>query len=128
DHVQAASPLALAGPARLPRLTSVRHASGGPGTGDGPGAAPVPARMSAGEGLFLHRVVPEDWASHRALRLDMLEADPGAFWADPHEARARDEETWREEIRGPRVHLQARRSGEVLGGIALLPEGYTPEQ
>lgn len=84
--------------------------------------------MSAGEELFLHRVVPEDWASHRALRLDMLEADPGAFWADPHEARARDEETWREEIRGPRVHLQARRSGEVLGGIALLPEGYTPEQ
>lgn len=75
----------------------------------------------------LHRVRPEDWRSHRALRLDMLEADPDAFWADPAEARSRDERTWREEIAGPRLHLQARRGSEVLGGIALLPAGYTPE-
>lgn len=75
----------------------------------------------------IHRVTGEDWASHRDLRLDMLAADPEAFWADPAEARRRDERQWRREIAGPRVHLQARRGGSVLGGIALLPAGYTPE-
>lgn len=82
----------------------------------------------AGE-LRMHRVSTEDWASHRALRLDMLAADPDAFWADPAEARARTAAQWRAEIAGPRVHLQARVAGteEVLGSIALLPAGYTPE-
>lgn len=93
----------------------------------------------------VRRVGPEDWASHRALRLDMLEADPDAFWADPAEARARTEQDWRDELAGPRIHLQAVRAEqepggeqepgaqhalggeEVLGGIALLPTGYTPE-
>ncbi|ATG55021.1 GNAT family N-acetyltransferase [Brachybacterium ginsengisoli] len=77
--------------------------------------------------LLIHRVEPRDWAAHRDLRLDMLAADPEAFWADPAEARARAAEQWREEIAGPRIHLQARRGTEVLGGIALLPAGYTPE-
>ena len=73
------------------------------------------------------RVRPEDWASHRDLRLDMLTIDPDAFWADVDEVRARDEGQWRREIRGPRIHLQARRGEDVLGGIALLPQGYTPD-
>ncbi|ASK66916.1 GNAT family N-acetyltransferase [Brachybacterium avium] len=77
--------------------------------------------------LRIHRVGAEDWASHRDLRLDMLAADPDAFWADPEEARARTPQQWREEIAGDRLHLQARRGHEVLGGIALLPAGYTPE-
>ena len=81
----------------------------------------------AGTDLRIHRVAGEDWASHRALRLDMLEADPEAFWADPAEVRARTERQWREEIAGPRLHLQARRGDAVLGGIALLPEGYVPQ-
>lgn len=75
----------------------------------------------------VHRVVAEDWRAHRALRLEMLAADPDAFWADPEEVRARTAAQWREEIAGPRIHLQARDGDEVLGGIALLPEGYTPE-
>jgi ribosomal protein S18 acetylase RimI-like enzyme len=78
-------------------------------------------------GVRIHRVGVDDWVSHRALRLDMLAADPEAFWADPDEARARTEQQWREEIAGPRLHLQARRGEDVLGGIALLPAGYTPE-
>lgn len=77
--------------------------------------------------LHIHRVGAEDWASHRALRLAMLSADPDAFWADLDEARARTDSQWRQEIAGPRLHLQARRGQEVLGGIALLPAGYTPQ-
>ncbi|MDV3296439.1 MAG: GNAT family N-acetyltransferase [Brachybacterium paraconglomeratum] len=82
-------------------------------------AAPLPVEV--------HRVLPEQWRAHRDLRLDMLEADPDAFWADLGEVRSRTEEQWREEIAGPRIHLQARVGETVLGGIALLPEGYTPE-
>lgn len=73
------------------------------------------------------RAGPEDWAAHRDLRLDMLRDAPEAFWASFEEVRARTEQQWRQEIRGPRIHLQARRGEEVLGGIAVLPEGYTPE-
>ncbi|MDN6302360.1 MAG: GNAT family N-acetyltransferase [Brachybacterium sp.] len=93
------------------------------------GAAPQPAEVltESGTALWVHRVGSEDWASHRDLRVDMLTADPTAFWADPDEARARTAQQWREEIAGPRLHLQARRGREVLGGIALLPAGYTPE-
>ncbi|MDN5821728.1 MAG: GNAT family N-acetyltransferase [Brachybacterium sp.] len=80
-----------------------------------------------GLALRIHRVGAEDWTSHRDLRLDMLAADPEAFWADPDETRARTMQQWREEIAGPRLHLQARRGHKVLGGIALLPAGYTPE-
>lgn len=82
-------------------------------------AAPLPVEV--------HRVLPEQWRAHRDLRLDMLEADPDAFWANLGEVRSRTEEQWREEIAGPRIHLQARVGETVLGGIALLPEGYTPE-
>jgi ribosomal protein S18 acetylase RimI-like enzyme len=74
----------------------------------------------------IHRVRVEDWRSHRELRLAMLAADPDAFWADPVEAQGRTAAQWREEIAGPRLHLQAREGDEVLGGIALLPQGYTP--
>src|SRR5699024_12486671 len=47
----------------------------------------------------VHRVLPEQWRAHRELRLDMLEADPDAFWADLAEVRSRTEAQWREEIR-----------------------------
>ncbi|WP_341855307.1 hypothetical protein [Brachybacterium sp. GPGPB12] len=73
--------------------------------------------------LEVHRVLPEQWRAHRDLRLDMLEADPDAFWADLAEVRSRTEEQWREEIAGPRIHLQARADETVLGGIALFARG-----
>ena len=87
--------------------------------------APAGAARTDAE-LRIHRVGAEDWVSHRDLRLDMLSADPDAFWADLDEVRARTAQQWREEIAGPRLHLQARRGPDVLGGIALLPTGYTP--
>lgn len=90
------------------------------GAGDpatGPGAVAV----------RVHRVEPSDWASHRDLRLAMLGADPRAFWADLATVRRWEQEQWREEILGPRIHLQARRGADAHGGIALLPAGYTPE-
>lgn len=92
---------------------------GDPGCARHDDAPPLPVEV--------HRVLPEEWRAHRDLRLEMLEADPDAFWADPAEMRSRTEAQWREEIVGPRIHLQARAGDEVLGGVALLPEGYTPE-
>ncbi|MGY5764377.1 GNAT family N-acetyltransferase [Brachybacterium sp. DNPG3] len=75
----------------------------------------------------LHRVGPQDWESHRDLRLDMLRADPDAFWARADQLSAWDEADWRRDAAGPRRHIQVRRGGAVLGGIGVLPEGYTPE-
>ena len=85
------------------------------------------APATTGTTLRIHRVTGQDWESHRDLRLDMLRADPDAFWADLDETAARTAQQWRAEIAGPRIHLQARRGTEVLGGIALLPAGYTPQ-
>src|SRR5699024_8583905 len=119
DHEQAASPLALPGAAGLPRLiVGTLHTTDGAGSPhEDPGAVAV----------SVVRVGPEEWAAHRDLRLDMLRDAPAAFWASLEEVRARTEQQWRQELRGPRIQLQARRGTEVLGGIAVLPEGYTPE-
>ncbi|WP_232820405.1 GNAT family N-acetyltransferase [Brachybacterium sp. YJGR34] len=78
--------------------------------------------------LAVVRVGPEDWERHRDLRLAMLRDAPEAFWADPAEVARRSEEEWRAELAGPRLHLQARRAQEVLGGIGVLPEGYVPQE
>lgn len=86
--------------------------------------------------LRVVRVGPEDWARHRALRLEMLEESPMSFWATLEETRQRTEAQWREELHGPRIHFQARHVDEAgadradlppAGGIALLPQGYTDE-
>lgn len=90
------------------------------------GAGP-PTGASGAVAVSVTQVTPEDWKLHRDLRLDMLADAPEAFWASQDEVRARTEQQWRTEIRGPRLHLQARRDPEVLGGIAVLPQGYTPE-
>lgn len=81
----------------------------------------------ADEPLRIHRVGPEDLDAHRRLRLEMLAADPNAFWARRDEVARWSEDRWREDLRGPRLHLQARVGHEVQGGIAVLPEGYVPE-
>ncbi len=73
------------------------------------------------------RVGEEDWRSHRDLRLDMLADSPRAFWAQLAEVQDRTPEQWREELRGPRIHLQARCVDQVMGSLAVLPQGYTPE-
>ncbi|MCT1385807.1 GNAT family N-acetyltransferase, partial [Brachybacterium sp. p3-SID1565] len=73
------------------------------------------------------RVGEEDWRSHRDLRLDMLADSPRAFWAQLAEVQDRTPEQWREELRGPRIHLQARCGDQVMGSLAVLPQGYTPE-
>lgn len=90
------------------------------------GAGP-PQEVSGAVAASVTRVVPDDWISHRDLRLAMLSDAPEAFWASLEEVRARTEQQWRQEIQGPRIHLQARHGEEVLGGIAVLPQGYTPE-
>ncbi|UYG16490.1 GNAT family N-acetyltransferase [Brachybacterium huguangmaarense] len=77
--------------------------------------------------LRIRRVGLEDLAAHRRLRLEMLAADPDAFWARREDVARWSDERWREDIRGPRLHLQARVGDEVQGGIAVLPEGYTAE-
>lgn len=83
-------------------------------------------RTGAGA-VAVHRVGPEDWLAHRDLRLTMLRTDPEAFWAQADVLAGWGEQQWRADATGPRLHLQARRRDEVLGGIGLLPEGYTPE-
>lgn len=91
-------------------------------------AAPDGAGSPSGEtgavAVRLHRVGPEDWRSHRELRLAMIDADPEAFWVPPDIRTAWDEARWRADAAGPRLHLQARRGEAVLGGIGVLPQGY----
>lgn len=90
------------------------------------GAGP-PREVSGAVAASVARVVPDDWISHRDLRVAMLSDAPEAFWASLEEIRSRTRQQWRREIQGPRIHLQARRGDQVLGGIAVLPQGYTPE-
>src|SRR5699024_12038111 len=103
------APRALPLAAVLPRLSvGTPHTTVGAGSPhEDPGAVAV----------SVVRVGPEEWAAHRDLRLDMLRDAPEAFWASLEEVRARTEQQWRQELRGPRIHLQARRGTEVLGGI-----------
>lgn len=93
-------------------------------TADGAGA---PERGTGAVALSVVRVTPDQWASHRALRLDMLATDPDAFWSRLADVEDRTEQQWRDEIAGPRIHLQARQGEAVLGGIAVLPQGYTED-
>ena len=83
---------------------------------------------TAREALLVRRVLSEHWEAHRGLRLAMLEADPGAFWARIEDCRDLTREDWIQDIAGPRLHLQALSGDEVVGGIAVLPQGYTPAE
>lgn len=82
---------------------------------------------SAADLVRVHRVLPAQWRAHRDLRLQMLADAPDAFWATLDDVRERTPRQWREEIEGPRIHLQATRGDQVAGGIAVDPIGYTPE-
>lgn len=91
------------------------------------GGAGTPATGPGAAAVRVVRVAEDDWESHRDLRLDMLRDAPRAFWAKLAEVEERSEQQWRQEIRGPRIHLQARHGEQVLGSLAVLPQGYTDE-
>lgn len=94
-------------------------------TNDGAGSA---AERAGAVGVQVHRVGPDEWESHRDLRLAMIDAEPDAFWFPPDIRTRWGEQEWRDDATGPRIHLQARRAGDVLGGIGVLPQGYVPEE
>src|SRR3954452_7478747 len=68
--------------------------------------------------LHLHRVAPEDWESHRDLRLEMLEDAPDAFWFTYADEAAYDEADWRQRIEGAWL-VQAQDADGVLGSAGL---------
>lgn len=84
--------------------------------------------MAAPPGLSLHRVTERDWASHRDLRLEMLQEAPDAFWTTHAEVVDRDEAAWRSAVTGAVRVLQARTDQDLpLGTLGILPEGYAQE-
>lgn len=68
--------------------------------------------------LHLHRVTPDDWESHRDVRLEMLTDAPEAFWFTYADEAAYDEADWRERIEGAWL-VQARDADGVLGSAGL---------
>jgi ribosomal protein S18 acetylase RimI-like enzyme len=68
--------------------------------------------------LTLHEVTPEDWESHRDIRLEMLENAPDAFWFTHADEAVYDEADWRERIEGAWL-VQARDASGVLGSAGL---------
>src|SRR3954463_7602360 len=72
--------------------------------------------------LHLHRVSPDDWESHRDLRLEMLEDAPDAFWFTYADEAAYDEADWRQQIEGAWL-VQAQDADGVLGSAGLGSHG-----
>src|SRR3954447_17528307 len=68
--------------------------------------------------LHLHPVSPEDWESHRDVRLAMLQEAPDAFWFTHADEAAYDEADWRERIEGAWL-VQARDRQGLLGSAGL---------
>ena len=109
-------------------MTTSHHADGAADPTPGGGAVSVSEGPPPRDEPLVRRVLPEHWEAHRDLRLAMLETDPGAFWARLEDYREMTREGWIQDITGPRLHLQALSGDEVVGGIAVLPQGYTPEE
>ncbi len=76
--------------------------------------------------LTVHRVTPDDWRSHRDLRLEMLQATPDAFFTQYADVVDFDEETWRKRIAG-QCHVQARLDGDPVGSVGVWDDPETPE-
>ncbi len=68
--------------------------------------------------IELVRLTPEDWMSHRALRLRALATDPSAFGASYADNAAYDEATWRSRL-ATATYWQARSEGAPVGMIGL---------
>jgi ribosomal protein S18 acetylase RimI-like enzyme len=69
-------------------------------------------------GIHLHLVRPENWESHRDIRLKMLHDAPDAFWFTYADEAVFDEADWRERIEGAWL-VQARDGSGVLGSAGL---------
>ncbi len=68
--------------------------------------------------MHLHTVRPDDWESHRDVRLAMLQDAPDAFWFTYADEAVYDEADWRERIEGAWL-VQARDASGVLGSAGL---------
>ena len=75
--------------------------------------------------LTIHRVTPDDWQSHRDLRLEMLRDAPDAFFTQYDDVVGFDEDTWRERI-ASQFHLQARLDGDPVGSVGVWDDPATP--
>jgi GNAT superfamily N-acetyltransferase len=71
--------------------------------------------------VTLHPVRPEDWRSHRDLRLEMLAAAPDAFWTQYSDVADLDEAAWRARIAGQH-HIQARIGDDPVGSVGLFAD------
>lgn len=75
--------------------------------------------------LTVHRVTPDDWESHRDLRLEMLQAAPDAFFTQYADVVDFDEDTWRGRI-ATQCHFQARLEGDPVGSVGVWDDPETP--
>ena len=90
-----------------------------PGASGGPGASGASGATGGGHpAMHLHTVGPDDWESHRDIRLEMLVAAPDAFWFTHADEAVYDEADWRERIEGAWL-VQARDASGVLGSAGL---------
>ncbi len=76
--------------------------------------------------VHLHVLQPDDWESHRDLRLAALLDAPDAFWFTHAEEAADEESDWRERIANAWI-VQARDADGVLG-TAGLGSHWEPER
>jgi ribosomal protein S18 acetylase RimI-like enzyme len=76
--------------------------------------------------MHLHPVTPEDWESHREVRLAMLQDAPEAFWFTYADEAVYDEADWRERIEG--AWLVQARDADGLIGSAGLGSHWEPER
>jgi ribosomal protein S18 acetylase RimI-like enzyme len=75
--------------------------------------------------LTILRVTPEEWRSHRDLRLEMLQAAPDAFYTRYADVAGFDEDTWRERL-ATQCHFQARLDGDPVGSVGIWDDPETP--
>lgn len=68
--------------------------------------------------LTIRMVTPDDWRSHRDLRLEMLLDAPDAFWTQHSDVAHLDEEGWRRRIAGQH-HLQGLLGDDPVGSVGL---------
>ena len=68
--------------------------------------------------MHLHVVRPDDWESHRDVRLEMLRDAPDSFWYTYADEAVYDEADWRERIEGAWL-VQARDADGVVGSAGL---------
>lgn len=76
--------------------------------------------------LTIHRVTPDDWESHRDLRLEMLLAAPDAFFTQHADVAELDEGDWRGRI-AAQCHFQARLDDDPVGSVGVWDDPEAPD-